>query len=149
MSGTPDFEKNRSLVFRGDMETAQIRVPSDCVPHFAKETSRKERILKTIEATMKNELTLFNTSGGTHYPSHLRIVVANFKLDYPETLVFIPSTEQVFHVTLHDSADPLSDAFLNQGEYPVRPEYDQQAVKVQREKIMRYGIVREITLGSG
>jgi hypothetical protein len=149
MQGTPDFEKKKSQVFGGKAETIQLRIPANCAPHFTEETPLKKRMLKTIETTMTNELTLFNKSGGAHYPGQLRIVIADFNADYPETQVFIPSTEQVFHVALQDAADPLSDTFLKQGEYPVRPEYDKQAIKLLGGKIIKYGIVREITLGGG
>jgi hypothetical protein len=144
--GTLDFEKNREKVFGGEVQTAQLREPTDCTPHFAGVTPEKERILMTIEKTMTNELTLFNKSGGANYPKQVTIIIANFNWDYPETQVFVPSTEQVFHVALRNAADPLSDTYLRQGEYPVGLEGNQQNVKVVRDKIVKYGIDRQVTL---
>lgn len=148
--GTADFEKKRAQVFGGGkIEKIELRVPADCTPHFTQETPLKVQMLKVVETTMAKELTLLNKNGGAHYPRQIRIVIANFNTDYPETQVFIPSMEQVFHVALQDAADPLSDKFLKQGEYPIMPEYDKQAVKALGDKIDQYGIVREITIGGG
>ena len=147
MQGAEEFEKKKSQAISDDLETVQLRVPVECAPRFAKGTPLKERILRTIETTMANELMLLKKSGGAQYPEQLQIVIANFNADYPETQVFVPVTKQIFHVVLRDSVNPLSDKFLKQGEFPVRPENSKQAAMVLGGKVIKFGISREISLG--
>jgi hypothetical protein len=97
------------------------------------------------------ELAGFNKHAGAHYPHHLKIVIANFDEDYPETQVFIPSTKEVFHVRPHDPADQAIDADMQKGEYVVgqEQEYDSQKIEGLSATILRYGISRKIDLAGG
>jgi hypothetical protein len=146
VQSTPDFKMKQSQVFGGNVEVFQLRVPSDCTPHFRSESPRKERVLRAVGVTIAKELMLFRRTGGTSYPNDITIVVARFESNYPETQVFIPSTGEVFHVALQDASNPLSDAFLEEGVYPIQPEYDERAINLMREKILKYGVARKIKL---
>lgn len=145
MQGNPEFERHKAKALGNGGETVRIRLPADCTPRFARDTPLKQRILHATEASMVQTLTQFNALG-VRYPRHLRIVIANFDTDYREAEVFIPLTGEVFHVALMDPEDPLSRTYMEQGGFPVRPEYQPEAARILRGKIVKYGIVRGITL---
>ncbi len=76
-------------------------------------------------------------------------MIANFSVDYPQAQVYIPSTNEVFYVLLHDPDNPLVDAFLKHCGYAVGQQYNKRAAKTLRDRIVKYGIAREITLRGG
>ncbi len=148
MQGTSDLEKVKSKVFANgvNVETVRLVLPSDCTPRFAIGGQARQQMLKAIGASISAELKAMNKSGVAHYPRALRIVVAKFNEDYPATMVFVPSTGELFHVALQDSENPLNDAFLQRGEYPVREENNRDAIEALKGKIKRFGIEQDIRI---
>lgn len=142
----PDFQKNKNKVFGNGAETIQLLIPTDCIPHFAADTPQKIDMLKSVEATMTDELSLFNKSAGTHYPARLQIVIANFDPDYPETQVLIPSTGEVYHVSFRSPLVPPIGALTGQGSLAVGQAYRRDEIEALTQNITRYGVVRALRL---
>ncbi len=146
MRRTPPFAKDRALVFEGTLSTVMFHVPTRCAPIFETETPFKQLMIKIVETSVAQELTLFKENGEPNLPSRLKIVIANFNPTDPATAVLVPSSGQIFYVALHDASNPFSDRFLRKGVFPVQPENNKHTIRVIIPKIERYGIIRTIRL---
>lgn len=138
---TPNYMKDRGLVFRGSHSTVMFHIPPrTCQPKIKTETPFKRFMLKLIEASMVQELTMFQETGSQ------KIIIANFNPSDPETLVLVPSKGYLFYVSLQPSSDPFSDIFLRQGEFPIGEVYGTRRIRELSPLIEKYGIVRYIKL---
>lgn len=146
LAGTPIFKKYKALVYQGERSTMMFHVPSSCTPKFERSTRLKRSMLKVVEASVIQELTLYRKNGVSGLPSRLRIVIANFNPHDPATWVLVPSAGYLFYVALHLASNPLSNRFLRQGQYPVQREYNKTMIEAISRKIEKYGIVRDIRL---
>jgi hypothetical protein len=139
-----DRSSQKPWVFDDEQQTVQIQIPADCTPHFLPETPLKTQMLDLVTSSIAKELQVFNKYNGVgaHYSGGIRIVIANFNTDYPETYVTIPSIGLVFTVTLHASIAPLAD--LPTDGYEMVEIYGEENKARANEKIQKYGIDREV-----
>lgn len=137
--------EEKDIVFRGRTEPVQVTVPSDCEPKFDPDTPEKARMIAAIEKSMKMEFRQDNKNGG-HYPERVKMIVANFNIDYPFAYVLVPGTGEVFSLPLRDDTAPMRDLIAEFGEYMVAEERHKPSVRVLTQRIRKYGIAREIRL---
>jgi len=142
------FQQQKSLVFAPGSETLELHVPKNCTPKFSKTTELKQEIISAILASIENELATLNRYAGSNCPNQLSIIIADFNTDYPEALVLIPKTREVFWVALFDTSDPQSNAFLRNMAYLVYQENDFSVVNRLIPKILKYGFAYNINLCS-
>lgn len=122
----------------------KLIIPTECTPSYDPPTPRKERMLETVVNTLRIRLSDFVRTGIALYPHEVTIIIADFNPDYPETLILVESSGEVFVVTLHDPRDYDSHKYERQGEYPLGQRHHPQ--KDLMRKIRRHGIIREIVL---
>jgi len=89
--------------------TFQYTIPSHCVMTFPP-SQEKTAMVNNVVNTMTKLVKEANT-----YPAPLHIVIANFDVDYPRTLVYIEETHEVYGLTLHDITNYFGDTFLKEG----------------------------------
>ncbi len=120
-------------------------IPTHCVMIFPP-SPEKTAMENAIVNTMAGFVEQVNRSGQfQEYPTPLHIVIANFDVDYPYTLVYIPETREVYDLALHDITDYFGDTFLKEG-YPFNlVNYFSKNTPFVR-KILKYGIYKVINI---
>jgi len=144
----PGLREQRKAIFEnGSTIFADLSIPTDCTPHYDAPTTEKELMISTIVKTMRSRLAGLFTENGSVNATRVKIIIANFNVDYPSTYVLVEPTNEVKTVTLHDAQDYDGHAFEKAGAYPagVVEEPSQELIS----KIKRDGIVKEIDIKSG
>jgi hypothetical protein len=137
------YARHRAKVFRDPIRTISRTLPKDCTPKATEKTPLERDMLAAVEQTVRLKLSRWNKQSFSNYSSPLRIIIADFQWHYPETVVFVPETQETIVVTLHNPMNPLEDGDLKEGDLPmgIRP-YHPGVI----EKIRKHGIVRDIRL---
>jgi len=121
-----------------------LAIPTDCTPHYEAATQEKDLMMKTIIKTIKDHLTFSLVKKGSANTTKLKMVIANFNVDYPSTYVLIEPGNTVYSVALHDAQDYDSHLFEREGAYPADVDEEPSAELVSR--IKKNGIVKEINI---
>jgi hypothetical protein len=74
-----------------------------------------------------------------HDPNHLEVVIANFNVGDRRTYAFIPSTNEVFSITLYDADNPFSDTDIRLGSFATLDESGTYYASTLIPKIVKYG----------
>ncbi|HEY1773588.1 MAG TPA: hypothetical protein VGH91_10400 [Gammaproteobacteria bacterium] len=131
--------------FRSSITTKlSFSIPNSCEMNF-KPFKEKYAMVDTIINTIQVFMGDVKRSGQAPYPTPLHIVIANFDVDYPRTLVYIPETHEVYGIGLHDAQDYYGDAFIKAGSYPFNLIGYFKADDPYVMKIMKYGIPELVT----
>lgn len=133
-------------VHGGPVESARIVLPADCTPTFPKLTPDHVLVIDAIARSIAKEVALLNAHGRVSHRRMEQIVVADFMNDYPETLVYIPRTSELFHVALSNAEDPLSDSLRNGSDFAILPESRATAIAASKQHVLRFGIYRRIVI---
>ena len=113
-------------------------------PPSQEKTVMVETIVKTFTGFAKQ----VNHEEQFQYPSPLHIVIANFDVGYPRTLVYVEETHEVYGVTLHDITNYFGDTFPKEGSYPFNLINYFGKDSPLAKKIMKYGIYKTINLSN-
>jgi len=116
MRNTPFYKEQRNEVFLSGAERFSLHLPSDCTPHFSQDNQKKLLMLMCVMKGVVGELAT-PTGTGRHYSHHVKIIIANFNIDYPETYAFVPESRSFFRIALIDRDDPFSDLCYRYGSY--------------------------------
>lgn len=132
---TPKIAKDKEDVFsERTVKKIEFHVPANCTPHFRANTLQKKETINHLKSAIVDELTQLDRFGRTAQSGRSDIVIANFNADYPETLVLVPSTGEIFRVALHGPmfVGPLLGS----------PEY----LAASRKRILKYGMTEQVTI---
>ena len=133
----------------------KMKIPADCTPHFQPDTPEKIQMLNKLTKSVADAIDAWQKlpyyPEKKTYPNPLKIIIANFNLDYPGTHILIPATREVLGaVFLADSQNPFNQSVYDDYQVvPVIPNEGETYEDVYRgwsPQIEKYGIVREINL---
>ena len=152
-----EFKELRNQVFRGATQTAQLTMPKDCTPRYGKTTPLKQRKLMAVDRAMarlfQEEMIPFwrfaGPADGKADRKKVKIVIADFNVDYPSTFVLVPSMGKVWLMGLRDSSDSRDEARLDEGEYWVEPGWIEYTTEDFKRKILKHGVVRFVRPDAG
>lgn len=145
----PGYAEDRDH-FRVDTIKDALTVPTDCTPRYDPSTLQKERMVDTIVSTLQNQLSSLVRSGAAKYPKEVKLIIADFNVDYPETYVLVEPANNfagdLYTVTLHDPKDYDSGEYERDGEYPLGQKTVKPYLKPLLKKIRKHGIAKKITI---
>lgn len=145
----PGLPEERKAIFEtGRVISTDISVPIDCTPHFDPPTKEKGLMVATIVKTMRSFLAR-SFSNGSLNSTRVKLMIANFNVDYPSTYVLIEPSNKVWVVALHDLQDYYSHTFEKVGAYPANEVLEPSAVEVLIPRIKKNSIVKEIDIEGG
>jgi hypothetical protein len=137
------FDDDSKHAFGTDVRMGELRIPMKCTLVLEDDTAVKREMVDAVRRTLASILTQFNRAGATNYPDLIRVVIANFNIDFGATYVLVRETDEILGVTLNDPMEfPPAKA-----EYIVFELYNSSDLPPIRRKIMATGIEHEIRLG--
>ena len=124
-----------------------LTLPPSCPPWRESSTSTKDRMVQTVFSTILYNVKVNESLGIVSYPRNLRIIVADFNVDYPFTYVLIEDDKflKLIVVYLHN-ADDWDNEEYQRGPYPIVERRIGAEHKELLRKIRNYGLVRQVSL---
>lgn len=102
LTGKDSFEGERKRLKMWEFHKDYMLMPADCTPRYDASTPKKRWMIQQIVDTIRYIYTFDDKRG--HKISRvpvLTLIIANFNVDYPETLVLVEPFGEVFRLTLH------------------------------------------------
>ncbi len=122
----------------GIVET--IEIPRDCTPRLDPPTAEKERMMRAVVNTMKDDLLSQQITVG-RVASEVTLTVADFNVDYQNTYVILEgSTPRVFEVALHDPNDYANTEYQLGDSYYAQEIYAKYHIDGLIPRIRKHGI---------
>jgi hypothetical protein len=107
-------------------------------------------MIVTIMNTIKSHLTYAMSRGRKPGNSRkIRIIIADFNVDYPSTYVLIEQENLLYDIALHDVADAKAyddKGFEKAGYYPVGIWDPSEPSALLKSRIKKHGIVKEVDI---
>lgn len=97
LRGEPGFERERRRVYGGPTQRVRIELPSSCEPRFDPDTPLK---VEMREAVTRSLSAAVSTWGQRPPRSGLRVTIADFNVDYPETFALRHDTGEILRIGL-------------------------------------------------
>ncbi len=141
MRGSPSFDEARKQVFANGKIETPFAVPTSCPQIYLKGTPLKTEMVRAIENSIATNKAVFPLA---EKMKRVKIVIADFDPDFPEALVYLPGSNEVLHVALHDTNPSRDQAAMLNGLYPILIETDPSNAVSLRRKILATGSVRYI-----
>lgn len=139
-------------MFDATTQTAQFVTPRDCTPRFDKTTKLKRFILKEIEREMDERHRnppLDAVINRPILPKQVKIIIANFNVDYSRTFVLVPNEGSVEEVKWRRVSYTLEGERLYDNRFRAGPVRGDFVTEDLIRKILKHGIVRVIHPGKG
>ena len=103
-------------------------------------------MVKTVVSTMQKLLNNYASRGLAKYPKEVKIIIADFNMDYPFTYVIVEPVKEVYMITLHDWDNYDSDEYERDGYY-LNGEATMKSIPDRGlTEMRRHGIVRKINI---
>jgi len=142
MQGNAYYMENEKIY--SDAHTSQqtqVTLPQPCEQKFESNSDVKSLMLKTIKQTFRNQFVNKNDgSSSKASAAQGSILVADFNPDYPATYAYLPVSDDVYQIELHDVADYFSEKYEATGRYPVSLLGKSAEFKTLIEKIKQHPI---------
>lgn len=130
LRGEQAYERERRRVYAGQTQRVRLDLPANCDPRFDPDTPAKLE----MRAAVTNALSAAIATWGRRPPrGGVRMTLANFNTDYPETFALRQDTGEVLRIGL-------------QSGYTVSPVPRGLAAVQLRRLIQRYGETRLVTV---
>jgi len=142
LRGEPAFERERRRVYSAPTQRIQIDLPTNCDPKFDPDSPIKAEMRAVLAANLTNAI---RTWGRRPAGGRVRMTVANFNVDYPETFALRQDTGEVLRIGLM-TGDRTSYTGGAQKQYVVAPVPRGPAAIVLRRLITRYGRTETISV---
>jgi len=141
LRGEPAYERERRRVYAAQTQRLQVDLPAACEPKFDPDTPIKLE----MKAVVANSLSTALATWGRRAPrTGVRMTVANFNIDQPETFAYRQDTGEVLRIGLL-SGDPMSYTGGAYKRYVVTPVARGPVAIQLRRLIQRYGEPRLVT----
>ena len=135
LRGEPAYERDRRRVYAGPTQRVEVELPATCEPKFDPDTPTKAEMKALVASSLSTALA---TWGRRAPRGGVRMILANFNPDYPETFAYRQDTGEVLRIGLI-SSDPMSYTGGADRRYVVTP-VTRGPVAIQlRRLIQRYG----------
>lgn len=141
LRGEPGYERERRRVYADQTQRLRVDLPASCEPGFEPETPLKAEMKAVVAASLSTALA---TWGRRAPRTGVRMTLANFDVDYPETFAYRQDTGEVLRIGLL-SNDPMSYTGGAYRHYVVSPVARGPAAIQLRRLIQKYGEVRVVT----
>lgn len=138
LRGEPAFERERRRVYGGATQRLQVELPVSCEPRLDPETPLKAEMW---QAVVRSLTTAVATWGRRPPPGGVRMTIAEFNVDYPETFALRHDTGEVLRLGLL-SGGPGTEAVSRQ--YAVTPIPRGVVAAQLRRLILKHGRVEVI-----
>jgi len=142
LRGEPAYERDRRRVYASQTQRMQVELPAACEPKFEPDTPTKVEMKALVGSSLATALA---TWGRRTPRGGVRMIVANFNPDYPETFAYRQDTGEVLRIGLL-SGDPMSYTGGAYKRYAVTPVARGPVAIQLRRLIQRYGETRVVTL---
>lgn len=143
LKGEPGIEADRRRVYSGATQRIQVELPASCEPpRFDPDGPVKTEMRAVLASSLTNAV---RTWGRRPAGGRVRMTVANFNVDYPETFAWRQDTGEVLRVGLM-SGDRASYTGGSQKQYVVVPVARGPVAALLRRLIQRYGQVQVISI---
>lgn len=130
LRGEPGYERERRRVYAGQTQRVSVDLPATCDPKFEPDTPAKIEMKAAVAASLSSAIA---TWGRRPARGGVRMTIANFNPDYPETFAYRQDTGQVLRIAL-------------QSGYTVTPVAPGPAAIQLRRLVQRYGETRLVTV---
>ncbi len=146
----PQLREYRRHFESGAIVKDTLTIPVDCAPRYDPPTPKKELMVKTVISTMRKLLNNFASGGIAKYPKEVKLIIADFNMDYPFTYVIVEPVKEVYIIRLHDWDNYDSDEYERDGDYPIgaatmKSISDRGLSEIYNE-MRSHGIVRKIAI---
>jgi len=135
LRGEPAYERERRRVYAAQTQRVRVELPASCEPRFQPDTPVKTEMKAAVIASLS---TAIATWGRRPARGGVRVTIANFDPDYPETFAYRQDTGEVLRIRL-----PASDPT---GRYAVSPVPRGIAAAQLRRLIQKHGETRLVTV---
>lgn len=142
LRGEAAFEQDRRRAYGGPTQRIEVELPSACDPKFDADGPVKAEMRATLTASLTNAV---RTWGRRPTGGRLRLTVANFNTDYPETFAVRQDTGEVLRIGLM-SGDRMSYTGGAARQYIVAPVPRGPNAVLLRRLVQRYGRTEVITV---
>lgn len=133
LRGEPAYERERRRVYSAQTQRVRVDLPATCEPKFDPDTPAKLEMKAAVQASLANAIA---TWGRRPPRGGVRMTVANFNTDYPETFAWRQDTGEVLRVGLTTGA----------GRYTVAPVPPGIVAAQLRRLIQKHGETRLVTV---
>jgi hypothetical protein len=137
LRGEPAYERERRRVYAGQTQRVRVDLPATCEPKFDPETPAKAEMKAGVLGSLSTAVATWG-----HRPARgaVRMTVANFNTDYPETFAFRQDTGEVLRIGL------TGDTAGQTGRYVVAPVPRGIIAAQLRRLIQQHGEIRVVTV---
>lgn len=142
LRGEAAFERDRKRAYAGQTQRIEVDLPQTCDPRFDADGPVKGEMRAVLAASLTNAV---RTWGRRPVGGRVRMIVANFNVDYPEAFAVREDTGEVLRVGLMNG-DRMSYTGGAARQYVVAPVPRGATAVLLRRLVMRYGQLQTITL---
>lgn len=142
LRGEPGYERERRRVYAPGEQRLTVALPASCEPRFQPDGPLKAEMRAVILSSLTNAV---RTWGRRPAGGQVRMIIANFDVDYPEAFALRQDTGEVLRIALL-SADPTSYTGGKARQYVVTPAAKGPVAAKLRRHILRHGVSRTISL---
>lgn len=142
LRGEPSFEQDRRRVYGGQSQRVEVTLPAACDLRFDADGPVKADMRTVLNASLTNAV---RTWGRRPAGGRVRMTVANFDIDYPETFAVRQDTGEVLRIGLM-SGDRLSYTGGAARQYAVTPMMRGPAAVLLRRLVQRHGRTQVIAV---
>lgn len=142
LRGEPAFERERRRVYAAAVQRIPIELPSACNPKFEADGPVKTEMRAVVASSLT---TAVRTWGRRPAGGRVRMTVANFNVDYPETFAVRQDTGEVLRIGLM-AGDSTSYTGGARKQYVVAPVPRGPAAILLRRLVARYGRTETISV---
>ncbi|WP_068878661.1 MULTISPECIES: hypothetical protein [unclassified Phenylobacterium] len=142
LRGDPAYERERRRVYSGQPQRVRVDLPATCEPRFDPEGPVKAEMKALVASSLSTALA---TWGRRPPRGGVRMTLANFNTDYPETFAWRHDTGEVLRIGLI-SGDPMSYTGGAYKRYVVTPVARGPVAIQLRRLIQRYGEARVVAV---
>ena len=142
LRGEPAFERDRRRVYSGQTQRIPVDLPTNCDPKFDPDGPVKAEMHAVLTSTLTNAV---RTWGRRPAGGRVRMTVANFNVDYPETFAVRQDTNEVWRIGLM-AGDRTSYTGGAARQYIVTPVPRGPNAILLRRLVQRYGRTETISI---
>jgi|GEM_PF-2678375 len=135
LRGEPAYERERRRIYAAQTQRLRVDLPAACQPRFDADTPTKTEMKAVVAGSLSTALA---TWGRRPPRGGVRMTIANFNPDYPETFAWRQDTGEVLRIGLI-SGDPTSYTGGTAKHYVVTPVAPGPVAIQLRRLIQRYG----------
>jgi len=142
LRGEPAMERDRRRVYATPTQRIQVDLPVNCDPKFEPDGPVKAEMRGVLIASLTNAV---RTWGRRPAGGRVRMTIANFNIDYPETFAVRQDTGEVLRIGLM-SGDRASYTGGAGRQYVVAPVPRGPTAILLKRQVLRYGTTETISV---